>query len=463
VLPNESNRFAYTQVKEVKDAATFTKFLSQWQQVVDGLPTGKMILVPGGWAGMTSVGTIVHLLEHNSDGSYSLTTCNSGQGLNYHPSKPDSADGAHTKLKYKTCIRINSIPRERITDPAFWSLLFSLWLKQPSSEYHRVEVIYDVLLPWLSNSLLPTALAESVNDPCANWRTPQRSNTSSMRSADEALRYLLRKLGLSPAQLKQLFFAFRLEMLHLATEDLSQGNTGGDADACGCGEEHEAKPEEEGATTEVAKGSKAYGLLAGSGSPLMAPRNQTMELAALGGNYVGIYFSAHWYVHSTDAYSLFELKCEHAPHTTNQRRCSPCRTFTPKLAETYKLLKEKGAYFEIVFVSADRDEAAFSEYYGTMPWLALPFAQRAVANQLKELFEVGGLPTLVIIGPDGKVVTTEGRAMVDADPSGEKFPWTDMKKPLSMTEVKLIRFGCQHTALAAVKVHTHTHTHTHMH
>ena len=115
------------------------------------------------------------------------------------------------------------------------------------------------------------------------------------------------------------------------------------------------------------------------------------------------------------------------------------------------MLKEKGAYFEIVFVSSDRDEAAFSQYYETMPWLALPFAQRAVANELKELFEVGGLPTLVIIGPDGKVVTTDGRSMVDTDPLGEKFPWMDMKKPLSATEVKLIRFGCEHTALAAVK------------
>jgi hypothetical protein len=86
-----------------------------------------------------------------------------------------------------------------------------------------------------------------------------------------------------------------------------------------------------------------------------------------------------------------------------------------------------------------------------MPWLALPFAQRAVATQLKELFTVGGIPTLVVIGPDGKVVTTEGRAIVEADPSGEKFPWMDMKKPLSPTEVKLIRYGCEHTALAAVK------------
>jgi hypothetical protein len=307
--------------KEVKDAATFTKFLSEWQQVVENMPAGSMILVPGGWAGMTSVGTVVHLLEHNSDGTYSLTTCNSGQGLNYHPSKPDSADGAHTKLKYKTCIRINNIPRERITDPAFWSLLFSLWLKQPASEYHRVEVIYDVLLPWLANSLLPTALAESANDPCADWRTPQRSNTSSMRSADEALRYVLRRLGLQPAQLKQLFFAFRLEMLHLATEDLDQGNTGGDA--CGCGEEH-AEPTEEAAAAEAAKGSQAYGLIAGCGSPLMAPQSQTADVATLGGNYVGIYFSAHWL-----AFSLSVCNHAHVPDAFERKlgvlRAAPSR------------------------------------------------------------------------------------------------------------------------------------------
>lgn len=64
---------------------------------------------------------------------------------------------------------------------------------------------------------------------------------------------------------------------------------------------------------------------------------------------LGIYFSAEW--------------------------CPPCKGFTPKLVDFYNKLKEKddNSKFEIVFVSWDKDESTFTEYFNTMPWLALPF------------------------------------------------------------------------------------------
>jgi len=72
-----------------------------------------------------------------------------------------------------------------------------------------------------------------------------------------------------------------------------------------------------------------------------------------------VYFSAHW--------------------------CPPCRGFTPKLVEFYsKHASAKG--FEVVFVSSDRDAEAFSEYYGEMPWLALPFDKRDTKATLSKKF-----------------------------------------------------------------------------
>ena len=70
------------------------------------------------------------------------------------------------------------------------------------------------------------------------------------------------------------------------------------------------------------------------------------------GKVFGIYFSAHW--------------------------CPPCRAFTPQLAEWYKKFKKgaNGDNLEIVFVSSDRDETAFKEYFAEMPWHALSYAQR---------------------------------------------------------------------------------------
>ena len=39
-------------------------------------------------------------------------------------------------------------------------------------------------------------------------------------------------------------------------------------------------------------------------------------------------------------------------------------------------MTDNGENFEIVFISSDRDEKSFKEYYETMPWLALPFSYR---------------------------------------------------------------------------------------
>ena len=79
-----------------------------------------------------------------------------------------------------------------------------------------------------------------------------------------------------------------------------------------------------------------------------------------GSKAVALYFSAHW--------------------------CPPCRGFTPKFAEWYNdSLKAKG--LEVVFISSDRDEDAFKEYFGEQPWKALPYADR---ERKEKLCWVGG-------------------------------------------------------------------------
>merc|ERR1719335_881205 len=125
-------------------------------------------------------------------------------------------------------------------------------------------------------------------------------------------------------------------------------------------------------------------------------KNGDVGLAALEDKVYAFYFSGHW--------------------------CPPCRGFTPKLAEWYtKSLKAKG--LEVVFVSSDRDEAAFNEYYAEQPWLALDWADRKRKEQLSNLFGVQGIPSLVIIDKDGSTITKNGRAALSGDPEGAEFPW----------------------------------------
>ena len=111
---------------------------------------------------------------------------------------------------------------------------------------------------------------------------------------------------------------------------------------------------------------------------------------------VGIYFSAHW--------------------------CPPCRGFTPKLAEWYTANAEK-LQMEIVFASSDRDEGAFNDYFGEMPWKALPYDARKLKDALSKKFKVSGIPAFVIVDAEGNLVTDKGRNGVDSDATGANFPW----------------------------------------
>ncbi|MGB1602242.1 MAG: thioredoxin-like domain-containing protein, partial [Promethearchaeia archaeon] len=42
------------------------------------------------------------------------------------------------------------------------------------------------------------------------------------------------------------------------------------------------------------------------------------------------------------------------------------------LANSFRRMVAAGKSIQLVFVSSDRDEAQFKEYFQEMPWLALP-------------------------------------------------------------------------------------------
>ena len=134
------------------------------------------------------------------------------------------------------------------------------------------------------------------------------------------------------------------------------------------------------------------------GAKLLSAAGDVSTASALSGKKaVALYFSAHW--------------------------CPPCRGFTPQLAKWYTdNLKAKG--LEVVFVSSDKDEAAFADYFKEQPWLALPFGERGLKAKLSKKYKVQGIPTLVILdGETGATITTDGRSAVADDPTGASLPW----------------------------------------
>ncbi|XP_050207943.1 probable nucleoredoxin 1 [Mercurialis annua] len=103
--------------------------------------------------------------------------------------------------------------------------------------------------------------------------------------------------------------------------------------------------------------------------------------------------------------------------------CPPCRAFLPKLIEAYHEIKSKDIAFEIIFISSDRDQSSFDEFYTEMPWLALPFGDERKPIVARK-FKIKGIPAAIAISPTGKTVTKEAAEHITTH-GADAYPFTD--------------------------------------
>ena len=123
------------------------------------------------------------------------------------------------------------------------------------------------------------------------------------------------------------------------------------------------------------------------------------------GEYVALYFGAHW-----------------AP---------PSRLFTTTLKEKfYQKMNEDNetaGKVEVVFVTDDRAPAHFERNFKLMPWYAIPYDEEHRRQTLKSKYGICELPTLVIVSAStGEVVTHDGRNNV-SDGKAAIAKWKDMQ------------------------------------
>ncbi|PVH35814.1 hypothetical protein PAHAL_7G284900 [Panicum hallii] len=125
-----------------------------------------------------------------------------------------------------------------------------------------------------------------------------------------------------------------------------------------------------------------------------------ISIADLTGKTIGLYFGAHW--------------------------CPPCRAFTKQLMEVYNELKIlRPGSFEVIFISIDRSKEEFQASLSAMPWLAIPYSDTAT-QELTRVFAIKGIPALLILGLDGKVLKTDGRTAISAY-GATAFPFTESR------------------------------------
>ncbi len=87
--------------------------------------------------------------------------------------------------------------------------------------------------------------------------------------------------------------------------------------------------------------------------------------------------------------------------------------FTPTLAENYtSIAEENSSALEVIFISSDQDTKSFEEYYGSMPWAALPFGD-SHKDSLASKYSIRGIPALIILnGETGATIDENGRGTV---------------------------------------------------
>ncbi|EYC14298.1 hypothetical protein Y032_0041g458 [Ancylostoma ceylanicum] len=102
--------------------------------------------------------------------------------------------------------------------------------------------------------------------------------------------------------------------------------------------------------------------------------------------------------------------------------CPPCRQWVKQLTPVYEQMKKNGISLEIVFCSSDRSQEAFDHFVEQMPWPAFSY-DPAKTLALTRVYNISGIPSLILLDQAGRVITNHGRSSLLEDPAGRYFPW----------------------------------------
>lgn len=107
-----------------------------------------------------------------------------------------------------------------------------------------------------------------------------------------------------------------------------------------------------------------------------------------GGKYVGIYVGAEW--------------------------AASCAPMLAALKRSYEKINERSLLptFEVVYVSADKEQEQFDAYMRACPWVAVPFPELKIRKKVMSVYTAATLPKFVLLSPSGKVTTKKQTGVV---------------------------------------------------
>lgn len=143
--------FSQALPTRAKNDEKLLEFISDLKNHIGVMVKGTFIMLPGGWVSDRGDQVLLYLLERKGTipqvgcklmslgDTFSFGVCNTqGAGIEYHPLSGDSP----LDIKYKMSLVIDDIPAHRVTDSAFWFLLFRM---QVTAYVPLLDVIFTFM------------------------------------------------------------------------------------------------------------------------------------------------------------------------------------------------------------------------------------------------------------------------------------------------------------------------------
>jgi len=123
---------------------------------------------------------------------------------------------------------------------------------------------------------------------------------------------------------------------------------------------------------------------------------------------------------------------EECIHEGDQQFHSCHQENVPVEFTNYNALKKAGYKVEIIFASADKDEADFNKNFAKMTWLAMPFEFRKEFEALSQRYDER-MPYLVFVNPQTwETMTKLGIQEIRSEYFIENFPFSNNSTDLSI-------------------------------
>lgn len=196
-------------------------FLRKLKKNLNALNQGESMLLPL----LVESSELLLLIERTTERVFRFVVIQTDvKGLKNHSV---SASDSAPKIKYRTCLVLNGIPKKNALDDVFWVAVYNLAVNS-----HQGDTVkfYDVLLPFLTGKPLEESLVDAENAALADedtslgnygpWRFPQRSQTAYVRCVIEAMHFMLRRRGVSELQCQLIHLGLCYQMVDMVKNDL---------------------------------------------------------------------------------------------------------------------------------------------------------------------------------------------------------------------------------------------------